>query len=192
MFTIAAILLNAIFVAMDGRAGQSDTSVAQLLAWGGNLGALTLHGEPGRLVSAMYLHVNIAHIASNMVVLLVRGQFVERDIGAVRTFAVYTICGVAGGLLSALGHPDVVAVGASGAIAGLLGVMVVFYLAGRAEGVSGGGLFRVIAVNAVGSLAPGVDALAHLGGFVAGLASGGALIAFGPRPRLPPPSSAGL
>lgn len=174
LIVIANVFIYAFMVV---GTGTFSPSAEQLLAWGGNLGELSLHGQPWRLVSATFLHAGPQHILGNMVLLVIVGGFVEMTIGSLRFAAAYVVCGVAASLLSSWGHPDVVSVGASGAIAGLVGIVVAFYLGGRKTGIRGAWVAQTVGINAVYSLAPDVDWLAHVGGFGAGLAFAVVLLA---------------
>ena len=174
LYTI--LLANvAIYGLMVFRTGQVDWGARTLLAWGGDLGELSLHGEPWRLLTGMFLHASPQHVIGNMILLAIAGGFLQAKVGPWRFLAVYLACGLAASLLSAWGHPDIVGVGASGAIAGVVGVIVAFYFGGRSE-VRGAWVAQTVGINALYSLAPSVDWLAHLGGFVAGLACGAALL----------------
>lgn len=166
----------AVFLAMAGSTGTIDWSAQTLLDWGGNLGSLSLHGAWWRLVTANFLHAGLQHILGNMVLLLIAGRMVESKIGALAFLTVYMICGVAAEALSAAGHPGVVGIGASGAIAGIMGVAVVLAQSRRCPDIDGRWLLQTLALNAVYSLMPSVDWLAHLGGFLAGLVCGVALL----------------
>ena len=166
-----------IYAAMAAATGAFSLDADELLAWGGGLGALSLHGQPWRLLTATYLHAGPQHIFGNLALLGITGAYVEPRIGAWTSLAAYTVCGLAASALSAWGHPEVVGVGASGAIAGLLGLIVVFYLSGRHPEVGGHWTAQTVGINALYSLAPDVDWLAHLGGFLAGIACGSALLA---------------
>lgn len=182
---LTVIALNVgLYVLMAYRLDHLSFTARELLAWGGDLGALSLHGQPWRLLSATYLHASLTHIAGNMILLGIIGSYVEPRIGRLRVLAAYTACGLAASLLSAWGHPQVVGVGASGAVAGLLGVVVMFYSSGRHPEISGSWVAQTVGINALYSFAPSVDWLAHLGGFGAGLACGGVLLAW-PPPEQP-------
>lgn len=181
---ILVIIANVVvYLIMAATVGDLSFDADTLVGWGGNLGELSLNGQPWRLVTAMYLHAGPMHILGNMVLLSITGMFLELRIGPVRSLAAYTVCGLAGSLLSATAHPDVVSVGASGAIAGLLGIMVAFYLSGRVPEIRGAWIAQTVGVNALYSLAPNVDWAAHAGGFMAGVLVAGGLLAAGlPRP----------
>ena len=178
MALILLIVVNVgVFLLMGASTGEFDWSARTLLAWGGNLGALTFDGQPWRLLTSQYLHANLTHIFGNMALLAITGAYVEAKVGPARLLVVYTLCGIVGALLSAWGDPHVVGVGASGAIAGLVGIMVAFYWSDRGPEISGGWLLQTVGINAAYSLAPNVDWRAHLGGFLAGLFCGAALLA---------------
>ena len=161
-----------IYAAMAASTGQFSWSARQLLHWGADLGELSLHGQPWRLLTAMFLHASPMHIFGNMTLLAVTGPYVERKIGAIPVLIAYLLCGLVASLFSAIGHPAIVGVGASGAIAGLLGIMVAFYMSGHAPEVSGAWIAQTVGFNAVLSLTAGVDWLAHLGGFGTGITVG--------------------
>ncbi len=92
-----------------------------------------MHGQYWRLFTAQYLHASVLHIVLNMVGLHFLGRPLERMWSARKFFAVYTICGLAGNLFfSILGSRGVIdprqaAVGASGSIYGLLGIVAVLF-----------------------------------------------------------------
>ncbi len=182
---LLVILANlVVYAVMAAATGQFSWDARELLAWGGDLGAISLHGQPWRLLTANYLHASPQHIIGNLMLLGITGAYVEPRIGPWRALAAYTLCGLSGSLLSAWARPDVVAVGASGAIAGLLGLVLAFYASGRHPEISGRWVAQTVGINAAYSLAPNVDWLAHLGGFAAGLACGAALLTW-PPPAAP-------
>lgn len=168
--TTALIAANVVvFLLMLG--GGEVWSPRFLVGWGGNLGRLTLNGEEWRLVTAMFVHGGVGHIAGNLMCLLAWGGTTEAVVGTVRFLCAYFACGVLASLASASVHPDVVSVGASGAIAGMLGVMVVIWLKGDGR-VSAEDILANIGLNVFISLLPSVDWVGHLAGFGAGLALG--------------------
>ncbi len=163
----------------------------QLLHWGADLGALILvYGEWWRLLTAMFLHVGFLHLATNMWCLWNLGLLGEPLLGGPGLVAAYLLTGFAGNLLSVATHPGlsnggadgVVGAGASGAIFGLAGLLIVLlnspYLPLPVEEKKRlrKSVIWFAALNFV--LAFGVDAghfslkidnSAHLGGFLAGL-----------------------
>jgi len=81
------------------------------------------------IVTSMFLHGSILHIGFNMLFLFVFGPAVEYLCGHVRFLAFYLLCGIAGGIAQIAMSPGshVPALGASGAIAGVLGAYLVSY-----------------------------------------------------------------
>jgi membrane associated rhomboid family serine protease len=134
-------------------------------------------GEYYRLLTPMLLHANLIHLALNMLVLWIYGPFVERGLGRARFLVVYVVSGFLGGALSfALGSPSSIGVGASGAIFGVVGALLV-YLYNRRRSTFVASFLRdlmvFIGLNLLlGFVLPQIDYLAHLGGLAAGVALG--------------------
>ena len=171
----------AVFVAMlASGAGLWHSSNGVQLAWGANFGPATQDGEWWRLGTAMFLHFGVLHLLMNMWALWDAGQLVERMYGPLRFAVIYLLGGVAGNLFSLVSHHgQAVSGGASGAIFGLYGALLVYLWRERKIlhphefrwlfwGASG---FSVVIVI-VGLLIPGIDNAAHIGGFLTGLVSG--------------------
>ena len=156
----------------EGRLMRLD--FASLLRYGAGYGPLTFQlGEWWRLVTPIFLHGGLLHIVFNTIVLLQLGPLVEEEYGTERFLFVYLASGVAGNLASQfLGSRPTV--GASSAILGLMGLLLVYGL--RRGGVFGRNLSSSIGRWAIYififSLLPGVDFLSHAGGFVCGGALG--------------------
>jgi len=129
-----------------------------------------LQGEVWRLVTANYLHAGLLHLLFNGYALMSLGPLIEESFGARKFFLLYTVTGVCAIATSAVLHPGVPSVGASGALFGLLGFAFVY---GRLRGGAAGRaiadqLLRYIILGAVMFLIPGIDSMAHLGGLVSG------------------------
>ena len=149
--------------------------------------------EPWRFVTAMFLHApgSLLHIGCNMYALYILGTYLEPLLGRARFLALYLISGIGGqvAVLLFAGSPPVVGqliqagvawctpvVGASGAIFGLFGALIVL---NRHLNRSVAGIYTVLIINAViGFVVPGISWQAHLGGFLTGLASAGAIVLF--------------
>jgi rhomboid protease GluP len=130
--------------------------------------------QPWRLVTAVFLHASLLHIVFNMWVLMDIGPQIEELYGSGRYFFIYIAGGIAGYLLSSgiSGHASV---GASGALLGLIGVLLANTTGRRsaAAQILRRQLIRWLVYIAVwGFLFPGVDNYAHAGGFVAGFILG--------------------
>ena len=178
------IALNvAVFVVMVAR-GVDPLSPggSELLPWGANYGPLTTHGQSWRLLTAMFLHFGIVHLATNMLVLWNVGALTERLFGRAAFTALYFLSGIAGSLASVLWHPSGISAGASGAIFGVCGGLLAMLLVGRGAMPSdfvvnlmtrGGSL---VLINLLyGFVDTHIDMTAHLGGLVGGLAIGSGL-----------------
>lgn len=129
------------------------------------------NGEYYRLLTAMFLHFGIIHIALNMYCLVLLGPALERALGRLRFAALYLISGLAGSTLSyVLGPTTEQAAGASGAVFGLFAA---FYVIERRHGADVSAITSTIVLNLVFSFAvPGIDWRGHVGGLI-----GGALVA---------------
>lgn len=137
-------------------------------------------------VSYIFLHATPLHLAGNMVVLWVFGDNVEDSMGHVRYPLFFLLCGMAGAWAEALlsATPHVPVIGASGAIAGVMGAYLLLHPRARVLVLAGlrvpvlvpAGVFvgMTVALDVVAALSPGMpdDVViafwAHIGGFVAG------------------------
>src|SRR6202041_1707178 len=183
----------AVFLAMVLRGvSPSNPSVQELVNWGANFGGLVLAGQWWRLLTAAFVHVGILHLATNMWCLWNLGLLGEPLLGPAGMVAVYVLTGVAGNLLSTvtnLANPDMVGAGASGAVFGLAGVLIlllktkllpvppeeirrlrksVIYFALLNFVIGGTTMFLRTSIQ--------IDNMAHLGGFLCGLAMGAPLV----------------
>jgi rhomboid protease GluP len=151
----------------------------QLVEWGSNVGRLTLHGQPWRLVTSMFLHGSLLHLAFNMLALWQVGQLVERLFGSRRFLGLYAIAGVCGSLASVLWNANGNSVGASGAIFGIVGGLFAF-TRHEHSGVPPtvvtelrGSLLPFLVFNlAAGFVYPHTDNAAHIGGLAGGWLAG--------------------
>jgi rhomboid protease GluP len=123
------------------------------------------------LFTSMFIHANIAHIAFNLFALVYLGGYAERAIGIPRYILVYFMSGIAAALFhgviasNILNNGDVVLVGASGAISGVLGIAAV---SGNTRAYYWLALQIVFAVIGSVSALP-IAFTAHVGGFIAGV-----------------------
>ncbi len=125
-------------------------------------------GQYARLITSAFLHAGLLHLATNMITLYIVGVPLERVLRPARYLAVYVLSALGGSLLSVWLSPEFsVGVGASGAIFGLFGALVVLR---RQVGAEAGGLVVLIGLNLVISFAvPNISWQAHLGGLVTGV-----------------------
>jgi rhomboid protease GluP len=144
-----------------------------------NFGPYTTDGDWWRLLTSMYLHLGLLHLAFNMWALASFGPLVERLYGSVSYFLIYMVAGLAGGLASVSWRPEVNSVGASGAIFGIFGALMAAQLHNR--GSIPVNILRplrytsslYIALTLFAGLSKtGVDNTAHIGGIAAGFLMG--------------------
>lgn len=141
------------------------------------------------IFTSMFMHAGLAHIFGNMLYLWIFGDNVEDYFGKLKYLFFYLICGVAATFSQLLvdPHSTVPNVGASGAIAGVLGAYILNWPSGKINVLVGqstmqmpaliviGLWFLIQFVSEIGSLAStgtehegGVAYMAHIGGFVTG------------------------
>lgn len=188
-----------VFLAMVFRGvSPGSPTVDQLMAWGANnAGSVLLEGQWIRIVTAMFVHVGILHLATNMWCLWNLALLAEPLMGSVGLVAAYVLTGAAGNLLSTLvswilyhdapGGPVFPAgAGASGAVFGIAGVLIVLLKSNRLpvppeelkrlrkSVIYFAVLNLVLGLSiSVGTTVIGsgihIDNMAHVGGFVCGL-----------------------
>jgi rhomboid protease GluP len=148
-----------------------------LFAVGAKINSAIAAGEYYRFLTAMFLHGGWLHLGFNAYALYALGPEAERIYGTARFLALYFIAGLAGGVASyALNASP--AVGASGAIFGLIGGLAAFYyvsrrLLGEVSRQQLGSLITVIMINLfIGFSTPVIDNTAHIGGLIGGAAVG--------------------
>lgn len=126
-------------------------------------------GEAWRLFTALLVHGGILHLALNMLALYVLGRSLEPLLGMWRYLALYVLSGVGGSVAVALISPGTPVVGASGAIFGLFGAILVI---GRQLGQNITGILVILGLNLVVGFIPGMGIAwqAHIGGAVVGAA----------------------
>ena len=94
------------------------------IAWGGNYGPLTANGDWWRLITALFVHSNMFHLLANLIGLLPPAFILERLVGSVGFAVIYLVAGVFAGLFGLSASPLDVSAGASGAVAGVQGLML--------------------------------------------------------------------
>jgi rhomboid protease GluP len=115
----------ATFAAVAVAAGSLGSfSARDLIGWGAGFGPRTTNGEWWRLLTLTVLHGHFLHLTFNMCALLMVGPIVERLVGHRAFIAFYLACALAGSAASLWAYPLRVAVGASGAILGMYGLLV--------------------------------------------------------------------
>ena len=193
-FIVGANLAIFVLMATSGlRAGAGDPfsfTTEQVLKWGANYGPLSLGNEFWRLLSNMWVHGGLLHVALNMWCLWGLGRLAERVYGRGSFFTLYILSGITGALASLAWNPNRVAVGASGAIFGVAGALIPPFRRGllpipqQALRQISRSLLSFVGYNLlIGFVVPMIDNSAHIGGLLGGLAIGYAyshFVGFGP------------
>jgi len=165
---IAAYVLTAI---LSKNIYISDINV--LIFLGAKVNSLIQNGEYYRLITCMFLHGGIIHLALNMYALYAIGPLIENIFGRKKYLAIYFISGILSSMLSFIMSTSV-SIGASGAIFGLLGASLVFAVKmknriGKEFMVN---IITVIGINLfIGFSMPNVDNYGHVGGLIGGVIS---------------------
>jgi len=190
----------AVFLAMVGNGVSIGTpTTEQLMHWGANnAGSVLINGEWIRIVTAMFVHVGILHLATNMWCLWNLGLLAEPLMGSFGVLAVYILTGAAGNLLStdinwlwpirdgAGGVFFPAGAGASGAVFGIAGALIVLLKSNRLpvppeelkklrrSVIYFAALNLVLGLSISGGnmflhSSLNIDNMAHLGGFASGL-----------------------
>ncbi|HEV3278839.1 MAG TPA: rhomboid family intramembrane serine protease [Terriglobia bacterium] len=144
-----------------------------LVRLGAKYGPLIYAGQWWRLVTAMFLHAGIFHIGMNLWCLFDLGPMAESLFTKSKFIVLYLVTGVVGFIFSLLWSPGGVSIGASGAILGLVGVLIgaSFHHGGLGKTYRAQLWRWVIYIFIFGLFFP-VDNAAHLGGLVSGLLLG--------------------
>jgi rhomboid protease GluP len=176
---VLVFVLTALATSKSGEGSIAAFDPRLLLRLGADYGPLTLDREWWRVFTCMFLHGGIIHLAANMYCFWDFGRIAERIYGSLRYASLYLITGIASSLCSLAIHPNSVSVGASGAIFGVAGALVVPFYSKRLQLPAPviksmlRSLVTFIALNLIiGTLIPVIDNAAHVGGLIAGLLLG--------------------
>ena len=195
--TTLLILANVAIFAIELQVGPRAESLiwrlalvpARMVHWHPGFGGLDLW-PIASLITSLFLHAGPLHLAGNMLYLLIFGPAVEEAMGRGRFVAFYLVAGIAAGLALVAMSPEsrVAVIGASGAIAGVLGAYFMLYPGGRIYTfVEVPAIFYLLAwfalqlgwgisAAAPGPLIGGVAWWAHVSGFLFGVASAPILV----------------
>ncbi|HET7841041.1 MAG TPA: rhomboid family intramembrane serine protease [Terriglobia bacterium] len=146
-----------------------------LVHLGAKYGPLMAHGEWWRLVTAVFLHGGLLHIGLNLWCLIDLGPEVESLFSIQKFIVFYLVTGVFGFIVSFVWSPFGLSIGASGAIVGLIGVLIGgSYHLGHLGKAYRSQLWRWVIYIVAMALVPGlgIDNAAHIGGLAAGLLLG--------------------
>jgi len=124
------------------------------------------YGYYWQLFTSMFVHANLAHLANNMIFLLIFGLRAEELFTEKEYLAIYFVSGLFGNILTLLLGPHVISVGASGAIFGVFGACIVYIY----QSIIAVAFYSIILFMM--STGAGVNVFAHFGGLVIGLLLG--------------------
>lgn len=182
--TTGIIGVNALVYVAMAVSGVSPfaPTIPDLLKWGANSGVQTLATQPWRILTSNYVHIGLLHIVLNMWCLWNLGALAERIFDRWTYFLTYTTCGLAGSIVSLWWHLLGVGAGASGAIFGLAGALISALYLGhlpvhpQALKSTLKSLLSFAGYNLFfGTVVPGIDNSAHIGGLISGLILGAVL-----------------
>lgn len=177
IITYTLIIINVVIFFLMYILGKGSNNPQTLVDFGGLL-AGSINGHYGsyelyRLFSSIFLHNGIFHLLFNMYALYILGPQLESFYGKFKFIVIYLISGIAGNLLSMLFIADnVVSVGASGAIFGLMGALLYFGYHYRVYlgTVIKSQIIPIIILNLIlGFAVSDINNFAHIGGLVGGL-----------------------
>ena len=160
------------FVLAFNNKNLLNFSAISLAYFGGNNLALVQSGEVWRVITSAFLHAGLIHLVVNMYSLAIIGTQVETFIGKWKFFGIYLISAISGNLLSlTFSSANIISVGASGALFGLMGALLYFgyhYRLYLSEAIRNQ-IVPIILVNLLlGFMISGIDNVAHIGGLIGG------------------------
>lgn len=171
--TFILIAINiAVFLYTAWLSESLNINTLVLILLGGNFKPLVLQGEYWRFFTAMFLHGNLTHLGFNMYSLWALGSTVERILPKWKYLTLYLLTGLGSSVLSHLMHGNIVSIGASGAVFGLLGALIGYVVLNR-DMFRNGALFNLLiiaGINLAWGFQPGsgIDNFGHLGGIISG------------------------
>jgi membrane associated rhomboid family serine protease len=177
--TWALIGINVIVYLITVAQGQgiNDPGGTLMVKWW-LYGPAVANGDWWRLFTAAFLHGNLIHIGLNMLALGWFGTAVERYMGHARYLGLYIVSGLAGSAGALIATPTSPTVGASGAVFGILGAILIIEY--QQTGTLIGQAFILIAINLYLSFTiNGISAGGHVGGLIGGILGMLAISRFG-------------
>lgn len=181
--TAAIIVICVIvFLVEMAMSHSQEITLPVLMKLGADSGVEVFSGQWWRLVTSVFLHGNLLHIATNMWALFNIGLLAEILYGRRNFLTLYFLCGLAGSVASVWWHPAEVGVGASGAIFGVAGALIPALkfqknprIAMALKGALGSIVVFVFVNLAIGAGVPVIDNAAHVGGLITGVVVGALL-----------------
>jgi rhomboid protease GluP len=171
MPTYIIIALNVIVYAYTSIIGQDFFTTGWYpISLYGQVNIFVMQGSIWQLFTSMFVHANIMHLAGNMFFFLIFGLRAEELFRTRDYLLIYFLSGLAGNLLTLLMGPEMISVGASGAIFGVFGASIIYLRKTIGQSIVSALMYAFFLL--VISTGPGVNILAHLGGLAVGLLIG--------------------
>ena len=177
VLTLNFLFFIILFLAQRENTGQDiktflmGGNAKSIVQWGGDVALLVYHGQWWRLISAIFIHIGIIHLAFNSYALIFIGPLLEEAMGRERFLVLYIATGVFGFIVSNAYYPPIqVTAGASGAIFGMIGAGIIL----SRRWASWGSMLKDQLVHwaiygLVYGFLIGANNAAHVGGFVSGM-----------------------
>lgn len=170
------VILFALQVIYTGSDALFEPTNEGLIQWQANYTPLTLNGEWWRLLTSVFTHIGVLHLAMNMYALFYVGPLLEPLLGERLYTVAYLATGIISSAVSLWWHDITISAGASGAIFGLYGVFAALLVTNLIEKETRKQLLSSIMIfivyNLVNGLRGGVDNAAHIGGLISGVVIG--------------------
>ena len=177
-WTLIGVNVIVYLISISQAGGTINSPSGIFLAKWGLYGPAVANGDWWRLITAAFLHASILHIGLNMLALVWLGAPVERYLGHLQYLGLYLVAGLAGSAGALIATPTGLTVGASGAIFGILGALLIIEY--QATGNIAGQAFTLILINLAFSFTVnGISVGGHIGGLIGGIAAALALTRFG-------------
>jgi rhomboid protease GluP len=168
-FLVAANILVYVFTsAVGGNFIQTDYSVLRQF---GQSNLSVFNGAYWQLVTSIFVHADISHIALNMLFLVIFGLRAEELFKTEEYWAVYMLAGLSGSLLTLFFMPiSTLSTGASGAIFGMYGASIIYARKTFGQSIIGALMYSFLLLML--TTGEDVNVIAHFGGLAAGLVIG--------------------
>lgn len=171
-FTVLLVILNIVIFLICTFAGNLLYNKGAFYIW-----SVITDKEYYRLLSAVFLHQDVEHLFNNMILLFFIGRIIEKQTGHITYVIIYLLSGIGGNLVSGFWELMTVqyriSVGASGAVFGLTGALLVLVLfhKGKMEDIRWQGVVFMILLSVYnGFVTDNINNAAHLGGLAIGIA----------------------
>jgi len=168
-FLVAVNIVVYIFTSVIGG-NFLETNIYVLREFG-QYNLYVLNGEYWQLLTSIFVHVDIMHIALNMLFLFIFGLRAEDFFKTEEYFTVYLLSGLTGSILTLFFmSANTLSAGASGAVFGMYGASLIYMRKRFGQSIAGALLYSLLFLML--TTGSGVNVIAHFGGLVTGLAIG--------------------